>query len=285
MSFSSKVKDELSAIQTKRQCCRRALAAGIFFDAETDGEERLLASFSTKSAALTAARAASLAYGSSAVPSEPKASGSVYDVAVLSENAVKDLGSTDVFSCAECASSFLRGLIISLASITSPTSQYHFELLLTHTERAEALIEFFSDNFSKPIETKRRRGIGLVYKNSSAIEDILSTSGAMQAYFDLVNGKIERDLRNNINRAINCETRNIARAVKAAKQQVEAIELLTSANELDKLPQELRETATLRMLYPDIPLSELAARHCPPISKSGINHRISKLIDAARKLK
>ena len=126
--------------------------------------------------------------------------------------------------------------------------------------------------------------MGIVYKSSTALEDILSVAGANQAYFNLVNGKIMRELRNNANRATNCETRNIANSVAAAEKQINAIKRIIDAGELDALPAELRETAELRILYPAMSLSELAARHCPPISKSGINHRIRKLIEKADKL-
>lgn len=286
MSFSSETKNELCTHQIKRRCCRQAFLAGLLFDAETDGDGRVLSTFSSEEAASCVVKTAVSVFGSDAIPNQtPMAFGGNFDVAIVSSVAAKVCGALPAFKCAECSVHFLRGLIVSLASITSPASQYHLEFLLTHKERFDTLFEYLSDGFGAPITVSRKHGIGLVYKNSSVIEEIISTSGAMQAYFEFVNGKIERDLRNNANRATNCETGNISRAVKASAAQLEAIQILIDEGELDKLPLELRETAQLRILYPDIPMSELAARHCPPISKSGINHRISKLLDAAKKLK
>lgn len=286
MSFSSETKNELCAVQTKHRCCRQAFLAGLLFDADTDFNDRTVASFPTEETAANAIKTAILLYGNASVPNTaPMAFGASFDIAISSSDAAKNCGKLPTFKCAECSVHFLRGLVISLASITAPTSQYHLEFSLTHEERFDELFEYLSENFGTPITISRKHGIGLVYKNSSVIEDILSTAGAMQAYFEFVNGKIERELRNNANRATNCETGNISRAIKASAVQIEAIQALIDEGELDKLPMELKETAQLRILHPDIPLSELAARHCPPISKSGLNHRIEKLLDAAKKLK
>ena len=113
------------------------------------------------------------------------------------------------------------------------------------------------------------------------IEDILSVIGANQAYFILVNGKIEREIRNNENRATNCETRNIAASVDAAQKQITAIEKLKSEDKFDSLPQSLKETAEMRILYPSLPLSELAGKFAPPLTKSGLNNRLKKILELA----
>ncbi len=286
MSFSHEMRAELMTLTAQKKCCRRALALGLLYDAETDGT-RGLAAYSSFEAAQYAQKAIDSAFGSESAPMPPVSVGNGgFDLAISSPKVVGLVGSPTLQgACSECLIAFLRGVMIASASLTDPARQYHFEILLKHPERTAELSDLLSELFGRPLTVQRRSGTGLVYKNSSVIEDLLSTSGAMQSYYEFVNKKIERDLRNNANRATNCETRNIARAVAASKRQIDAIDALEAAGELDALPAELRETADLRRLYPDMPLSELGERHCPPISKSGINHRIAKLIEAADKLK
>jgi DNA-binding protein WhiA len=102
--------------------------------------------------------------------------------------------------------------------------------------------------------------------------------------FELLNKKIEREIRGNENRVTNCDTGNISKYVAAALKQNAAIEKLERYGELDKLPDALRDTAMLRLRYPNVSLGELAEAHVPPITKSGLNHRLQKLIDLANEL-
>ncbi len=286
MSFSSEMRTELMTLTAQKKCCRRALALGLLYDAETDGE-RGLATYSSIQTAQYAQKIIDTAFGGESAPMPPVGVGKgVFDLAIGSARVAALIGAADTpGACSECRIAFLRGVLVALSSLTDPARQYHLEMLLKHPERAAELSDILTELFGRPLTVVRRSGTGLVYKNSSVIEDILSSVGATQTYFDFLNKKIERDLRNNANRATNCETRNIARAVAASKRQIDAVDALEAAGELDTLPAELRETAELRRLYPDMPLAELGARHCPPISKSGINHRIAKLIEAADKLK
>ncbi len=288
MSFSSEMRAELTQIQAQKRCCRYALAEGLLYDAESDGE-RALATYSSLETAQYVQKLLNAVFGADTAPMQPVSVGNVqFDLAIGSHRVAQRIGYHLPLSkeaCPECKIAFLRGALIALSSITDPERQYHFEIRLKHPERAGELSDLLSELFVRPLTVSRRNGVGLVYKNSTVIEELLSTAGAMQTYFELINKKIEREFRNNANRATNCETRNIARAVAASERQIAAIDALEAAGELESLPAELRETAQLRRVYPDISLSELGARHLPPISKSGINHRIAKLIEAADKLK
>lgn len=293
MSFSTDTKEELAALQVKKKCCQRAYAAGLLFDADTDGKGRALALYQSLHTAQAAQKATAAVFGSKAVEFPPVSEGKSYVLAVSSPDTaelVSDMGRYGVdamvgFSCAECAGCFLRGLFIATGSLTSPERQYHLEFTLRNGERAEALSSFLSEYASPPAVRDRDGSVGLIYKSSAKIEDFLSSVGASQAYFSLLNGKIEREIRNDVNRSTNCMTKNIAKAVAASRAQTEALEALEKAGEYEKLPPELRETAQLRLLYPEMPLSELGTRHCPPISKSGVNHRMAKLMAIAEGIK
>lgn len=292
MSFSNETKAELLDLPVRKSCCRRAYAAGLLFDADTDGGERALALYSELSAAKAAQKAIAAVFGAEAVPCDPVGEGRGYVLAVVSSEAVKlisdmsDYGVDAIvgFSCEECAGCFLRGVFIAAGSITSPERQYHLEMTVRNRGRADSLIELLTEYASLPTVSERKSGVGLIYKSSEKIEDLLSSIGAVKAYFAFLNGKIAREIRNDANRYTNCMAGNIARVVSASRKQVQSIERLDREGMLDKLPPELRETAQLRLLYPDIPLSELGDKHCPPISRSGVHHRINKLMSMAEEI-
>ncbi|CDC60688.1 putative uncharacterized protein [Clostridium sp. CAG:448] len=127
----------------------------------------------------------------------------------------------------------------------------------------------------------RKNGCGLYYKSGTAVEDVLTYIGCQNALFEMMNCQIMRDLRNDVNRSTNCVATNIKRTVSAAQRQAQAIAELEQAGILEELPDELRDSAYLRMEYPEMPLSELAMMHVPPITKSGLNHRLLRLLRIA----
>jgi DNA-binding protein WhiA len=188
-------------------------------------------------------------------------------------------------TCAHCVNVFLRGAFVSIGTVNEPMHSYHAEFSLASEERAECLDGLLAELGIPCRRIVRKNKIGLYYKSSSAIEELFAEMGASRAVFDLVNAKIEREIRNNENRATNCDARNIARAVEASQKQMNAIIRLMDCGMLGSLDDDLRKTAELRMEHGEVSLSELAALHDPPISKSGLNHRLSKLCELAEKIK
>ena len=287
MSFSTDAKAEIIKLPTGKKCCKLAYAAAFLLDSEDDGEERLLCNYSNADIATAAQRAISMAFGKESAPSAGVKSHSGYDIAFTSRDAVslvksiRERGILSVCVCPECRNVFLRGAFAALASVTDPERQYHLEFLVKSTANAKLLYAFLNETVGEPAIVNRKSGTGLVYKGSSFIEDVLSVIGATQAYFTLINGKIEREIRNNENRATNCETRNISMSVDAAQKQIAAINKLQAEDKFDILPPELKKTAEMRLLYPSLPLSELAARFAPPLTKSGLNHRLKKITELA----
>ena len=116
------------------------------------------------------------------------------------------------------------------------------------------------------------------YKNSAQIEDLLTLMGAPQAAMAMMNAKAEKDLRNGVNRRVNCESANLDKAVDAAQDQLEAIRRLYAAGAVEGLSPQLKETIVLRETYPELTLSQLAAEFDPPITKSCLNHRFKKIM-------
>ena len=141
--------------------------------------------------------------------------------------------------------------------------------------------ELLGENISSPGIVRRPNKVGLYYKSNTKISDLLYFFGASKASFVMTNFSIERDIRNNENRATNCVTRNISRSVDATRKQIEAIELLIERQKIEALGSELEYTAKLRLENDSASLSELAELHDPPISKSGLNGRLKKILAMA----
>jgi DNA-binding protein WhiA len=188
------------------------------------------------------------------------------------------------FDCDACKRYFLRGAFITAGSMTDPTKAWHMEFSCRDGATARRLAEVLTEVGASPRTIKRKNGTHLYYKNSTVIEELLSYLQANRTLFAIINTKIEREIRNDENRATNCVAQNIHKAVCAASEHIAAIEELRGSKEWDKLPEALRETAELRLQNPDSTLSELALLHNPPITKSGLNHRLKKMIQLAGEL-
>ena len=190
------------------------------------------------------------------------------------------------FRCEDCGGAFLRGILVSLATVNDPRKGYHLEIPISrcNADRVDSLRAFLSELGFEPKAVERQAALSLYFKSNTQIADILSYAGAMRASFEVANTYIERDIRNNENRATNFVAKNISKSVGAARRQVVAINKLIAANKLERLPSELVETALLRLENDDMSLAELALLHEPPISKSGLNNRIKKLLAEADEL-
>ena len=188
------------------------------------------------------------------------------------------------FVCPHCRSHFLRGVLIACGSVTNPEKAYHLEIRLANPEKVAFLAAFLEEMGWTPKSRRIEGGVGLYYKKNAVIEEIISTVGANNALFTLINAKIARDIRNEENRATNCVTRNIGKTVDAARRVCLAVEKIRENGRFDAMSAELRETATLRVEHPETSLGELAAMHVPPITKSGLNHRLQKIIVFAENL-
>ena len=168
--------------------------------------------------------------------------------------------------------------------MTDPQKSYQLEIKAEEREGVALLLDIFEENGWAPKTRAHRTGTGVYVKNSAAIEEILTFLGANNALFELMNAKIMRGIRNEENRATNCVTRNITRSVNAAGRALEAIEVIRASLRFETMPSELRETATLREELPAASLFELAKAHNPPLTKSGLNHRLQKIIAFADSL-
>ncbi len=182
--------------------------------------------------------------------------------------------------CQDCMAALIRGAFIACGHISPPHKGYSLELtphqgLFTLHACLEAV------GFSPSVGTRRGKQY-LYIKKSGQIEDFFALLGETDIMFAFANEKIEREFRNSANRLASCESNNIARTVSAAGDQVDWIERLEAAGKLSMLPVELRETAKARLAHRDASLAHLAANMVPPLTKSGLNHRLQKIVAFAK---
>ncbi|MBR5301221.1 MAG: DNA-binding protein WhiA [Clostridia bacterium] len=183
-----------------------------------------------------------------------------------------------------CRMAFLRGVFLASGSVTDPEKEYHLEYVLGDEAFATALQRLIA-RFDLAASQTKRRQMSLVYlKGQSEITDMLSIIGAQSARFAMEDAFIRKELRNNANRATNCDSANMERAVVAASRQTQAIARLIAAVGESSLPPALLQTAKLRMQYPEVSLEELGRLCDPPVGKSGVNHRLRKLEKMAAEL-
>lgn len=186
-----------------------------------------------------------------------------------------------------CVRSYLRGVFLAGGSMNNPeTSTYHLEIFTLHETHAEQLTRLMNtfDLNAKYIE--RRRGFITYLKESEKIAELLSLIGGYQALLKFEDTRILRDLRNSVNRLVNCETANLNKTIGAAVRQVENINYIDEKIGLDELPDKLREIALLRVEHDGVSLKELGEMvNSGAISKSGVNHRLKKLDQIADKLR
>jgi DNA-binding protein WhiA len=184
-----------------------------------------------------------------------------------------------------CRRAFLRGAFLGAGSISDPKKGYHMEFVCSGKDKAEQLKSVIQ-GFDIEAKIVVRKKYYVVYlKEGAGIVDLLNVMEAHVALMDLENLRIIKEMRNSINRRVNCETANISKTVNAAARQIEEIEYLRDHYGLKKLPDSLREMAELRLEYPDAPLKELGEYLDPPVGKSGVNHRLRKLSELAEKLR
>ena len=185
-----------------------------------------------------------------------------------------------------CVKSFIRGMFLGAGCIIHPRSDYHAEIVFK-SKRAAALyvrvLEIASITSAKCIK-RNKIGFVVYIKEAEQIAMLLSVLGANQSLLKFESIRVEKSVRNTINRNINCETANQTKTMDSSYLQIQAIDKIKAAGEFDKLPTMLKDVAIARSTYPEMSLANLADQMHPKISKSGMNHRLNKLISIAKNI-
>lgn len=183
-----------------------------------------------------------------------------------------------------CKRAFLKMVYLLIGSISDPEKGYHLEFVCTNERQAEQLKEIMA-HYEIEAKSVLRKKYWIVYlKEGASIVELLNIMGAHISLMNLENLRIVKEVRNTVNRRVNCETANISKTVVAASKQIADIQKLIDYKELERLPQNLQEMAQVRMEYPDISLQELGKLLEPSVGKSGVNHRLRRLSERAELL-
>lgn len=185
-----------------------------------------------------------------------------------------------------CKRAYLRGSFMAGGSVNNPEgSSYHLEISSMYEEHCKALVDLANEFYLNARCIERKKGFIFYIKEGEKIIELLNIIGAHQALFKFEDVRIMRDMRNSVNRIVNCETANLNKTISAAVRQIDNIKLLEKEIGLDNLPDKLREVAEVRLAHPDMNLKEVGELLKGKVSKSGVNHRLRKIDELAEKIR
>lgn len=299
ISFSQTVKKEILSAEILSPCCVHAAAYGMACFARVFDETGLILHTETTAVAQLAKKLFSALGLNGKIYVRGTADSRIYEFAVKDAEDiarmleqfghVQKLPSLRInsknFVCEHCVGSFTAGAFLACGTMTNPQKEYNLEFVSGRYHLIQDFSALLKGRGFSPKYTQRKGNHVLYFKASEQIEDMLTYMGASGAALEIMNLKVFKDIRNKANRITNCETANIDKTVQASGATLAAIEYLKSNHALEGLPQALQEAAKLREEFPDVSLKELAEKFTPPLSKSGISHRMKKLEQAARNLK
>lgn len=295
MSFSAEVKNELCRVSMQRVCCTRAEAYGALLHASAFSHKEIR--LNTENAAV-ARRLQALLQRAFFVVCEPQRVGQKHQLILTGAEQIgrifDALGydrkshityhlNRNVLEEDCCIASFLRGAFLMAGTVAGPDKKSHLELKTARQSLAGEETSLLLDLGLSPKQMRRASAHILYFKDGTSVEDFLTRIGAPRAAMELMEAKVEKNIRNTINRQVNCETANLVKAADASARQIAAIRAVLDAHGEEGFPENLRETVRLRLEYPTDSLAELAQRFDPPISKPGLSHRLKKIIELASK--
>jgi DNA-binding protein WhiA len=191
----------------------------------------------------------------------------------------------NVFKCSSCEGCFLRAVFLMCGSVNDPEKSYRLELVFDEKSKGDEITELLCELGFIP-KTSIRNGKYIIYfRDSEQIENFLTLIGAVNATFAVMNSKIYKEFVNNANRAANCDTANINKSLKANEKYISAIQWLIDTGSFDALSEQLKETANKRLEFKELNFEQLGKRFEPPISKSGMYHRLEKILEIYNKIR
>jgi hypothetical protein len=308
-SFSSEVRQELVAESPKALHCRIAMLAGIIsIDGKLKKEDHDILSIRMEQDELVEAAVRLMrqifGFTDEAIRLVPRSSSGARLRIEDEENCRKVLQTLKLMPESEgcegtdrllhaddiviskqcCRGSFLKGAYLAAGSVSDPQAAYQLEIVSGRSSVTRQLLKIL-EGFDVQAKTTLRKGREVVYiKDADSISEVLGQMGAGSAMMHLLNVRIEKDLRNNINREVNCEAANITKTTMAAQKSLADIRIIEEKMGIDALPPDLMEIARLRLDNPDLSLLELGELLTPPLGKSGVNHRLNKIRKIAESL-
>lgn len=289
MSFCQTVKNDLVSVRSSA-CCKPALLYGFMLFGRSFSIKRISIQTANENVANHYLELMRSVYGITPKITKGGTKIPTFKAEVVSEaDRLKVLASVDfgveenlfdavIFERECCLQSFVRGIFLACGNINNPEKEYRAEFNVKNEKAADELLEKLKENGIRMRKVARASGFLLYTKDSSTIEDLLTFIGCGKRALELIDTKIEKSFKNNVNRAKNCDDANISKTVEASIKQRIAIEYLIKTEKLESLPEELSYVAKLRLENPDATLKELCKISSEPLTVSGLNHRLSKLI-------
>lgn len=294
MSFAGEVKNELCRTALSRKCCAQAECYGILLYSNTYTAEqiRIITESDAFAQRLPALFKKAFKLTFDRLPegegkhifsiTQPRKLEAIQQVFGGDPSALALHINFAVLEESCCRLSFLRGAFLAGGSVTDPRKGYHLELATSHLSVSREMLALMREMELEPKAAQRKGNAVIYFKQSDRIEDFLTSIGAPLSAMEIMNAKLEKDLRGSVNRRVNCDAANLDKAVEAAMAQMEAIRRLEESGKLALLPDKLREAAALRLAHPEDTLSQLAEQCDPPITKSALNHRLRKLVELGK---
>ena len=191
----------------------------------------------------------------------------------------------NVLKCQRCKESFLKGIFLSIGTVSDPYKSYRLELIFNEKSQADQISELLCELGIDSLRAVRFNKHILYLRKSEAIEDFFANIGATSFAFDIMNSKINKELINNANRVTNCDSANINKALSASNKYNTVINRLIKTKNISLLPSHLQEMALKRIEFKELSFSELGKQFAPSISKSGVHHRLEKILEFYEELK
>lgn len=283
MSFSSEIKEELSKVNNlKNKTILEAEFLGYILTGNTTNNEDVL-EFITENE-FNIERFYRILFNLG-IEYEPEIRGKVFVATIKKTDEVEKLMEIKLEQNEELQKAIVKGAFLGAGSITDPNKQYHLEILFQERSNAEYVLNICK-NFGvylKVLENKNK--VQLYIKDGEEISKFLALLGANRGVLSFEDVRITKEIKNNVNRLVNCETANLNKIVNASVNQVNDIKLIQNLNKFEELPDYLKEIAILRLENPDMSLKALGELLEKPIGKSGVNHRLQKIHDFAEELR
>ncbi len=277
MSYTKKIREEIRESTPKNACCGRSMLYGMLYSKGNLTCDGILLRLDAMEADFFQTLYHAL-YRNTKEISRVGASRFLIKrpqlIAYFTE--AKDKGTYFDIKCENCKAYFLRGVFLASGRLSDPNQSFRLEFSLG--ERAEEMLPFFLHMYRLPMQIYKRKNETILYtRKSEVVEDFFTSALFFDNSFAVMNLKIVKDYRNAANRQTNCEANNIAKTIEVAQKQVALIQKLIEKKCFSRLPEEVQQAAKLRLENPEISLSVLGTLLLPPVSKSGVNHRLKKM--------
>ncbi len=300
MSFSANVKNEILSEEFENECCRHAFAYGMMLFSRAFSTYDM--SILTENSGIAEKYLELMKLVCKVNPKLVKTEAGKFKVEVTTKDErckVLETFGYDKKNGASrlnwanlsdecCKNAFLKGVFLTCGTVNDPNKSYHLEFVVPYLNLSKDLKLFINDYDQLSVRPKsivRNSNHVIYFKDSEAIEDLLTVMGAVNSSLEVMGVKMYKDMRNNVNRKLNFENANLDKTIDASSKQIEAIIHIKNTVGLSYLSNELREVAELRYENPDMSLRELGSKISTPISRSGVNHRLAKICSIAKQIK